>query len=69
MTVVEVKNPCSCFFKSGMAERQEFSDKEEAKEEAEQMLEQMQRKFCKKHAFSLAESVGKYTIFIRPSRG
>lgn len=66
MTIVEIKNPCSCFLKSGLPERQQFADKNDAKEEAEQLLDQMQRTFCKKHEFSLSESFGKYTIFIRP---
>ena len=63
---VEVKNPCKCFFKSGFPEVQRFSDKEEAKEEAERMLSHMQNNFCHKHEFSLTESFGNQTIFIRP---
>ena len=66
MATVEIKNPCSCFFKSGLPEMQQFPTDAEAKEEAEQLLEHMQQKFCKKHEFSLSGAAGKYTIFIRP---
>ncbi len=66
MNRVEVKNPCSCFFKSGFVEVQQFDSLEEAKEEAQYMLEHMQNKFCKKHEFSLSEVAGNFTIFIRP---
>lgn len=63
---VEVKNSCSCFLKSGFSEHQSFDTQEEAREEAERMFEHMQTKFCRKHEFSLSESFGNYTIFIRP---
>ena len=65
---VEVKNVCRCFLKSGFAENQGFATKEEAKAEAEQMFEHMQNNFCNKHEFSLIESFGNYTIFIRPRK-
>lgn len=61
---VEVKNPCRCFFRSGMAERQSFATKEEAAEEAERMVEEMRTHFCHKHIFRLTEQLGNYTITI-----
>ena len=69
MTIVHVQNPCSCFFKSGLPETQQFDSAADAREEAQSLLEMMQKKFCKKHEFSLSEGIGKYTIFIRPRQG
>jgi U3 small nucleolar ribonucleoprotein component len=66
MYKVNVKNTCSCFLKSGMADTQEFKSKDEAKNEAEFMLKTMQEKFCKKHEFVINEQFGDYTIFIKP---
>lgn len=63
---VEVKNSCKCFLRSGLCEHQSFETRDEAKEEAERLLEHMQTKFCNKHEFSLSESFGHYTIYIRP---
>lgn len=65
---VEVKNACKCFLKSGFADNRHFATKEEAKDEAEMMFEHMQNNFCHKHEFSLSESFGNYTIFIRPRK-
>ena len=66
MYKVNVQNTCSCFFKSGMVDSQEFDDKEDAKKEAEAMIEKMQSTFCKKHEFALNEQFGDYTIYIKP---
>ena len=66
MYKVKVQNSCSCFLKSGMAEVQEFANKDEAKSEAESMINTMQTKFCKKHEFSVNEQFGDFTIYIKP---
>lgn len=63
---VTVENTCSCFLKSGMADIQEFDNKDDAKVEAERMIGEMQSNFCKKHEFALNEQFGDYTIFIKP---
>jgi len=65
---VKVQNGCSCFLKSGMAETQEFENRDDAKNEAESMIKIMQTNFCQKHEFSLNEQFGDYTIFIKPRR-
>ncbi len=67
MFSVEVKNPCRCFLRNGMAEKQTFSTLEEAKNEAESMQQEMMRRFCKKHDFKISKSVLGYTITIVPS--
>jgi len=59
---VEVKNPCRCFLRSGLGEREHFASAEEAKAHAEAMVEQMLRDFCKKHDFVLTQSGFTYTI-------
>ena len=63
---VEVTNPCSCFFKNGFVENQEFATKEEAKEEAEYLINIMRSNFCQKHEFALSEQFGNFKIFIKP---
>lgn len=68
MYKVEVKNPCRCFFRSGMVEAQTFTSAAEAKEEAEAMVEQMRRDFCKKHDFVLTKMGLSFTITIVPSQ-
>lgn len=65
---VEVKNPCRCFLRSGMAEDESFTSSSEAKAHAEAMVVQMQRDFCKKHDFLLTQTGFTYTISIVPSR-
>ena len=65
MFKVEVKNPCSCFLKNGFVENSEFETKEAAQEEAEYLLKIMKSNFCQKHEFSMNESLGNYTIFIK----
>lgn len=65
---VEVKNPCRCFFRSGMVEQQTFATLAEAQEEAESMQAQMLRDFCKKHDFLLTRTGLTFTITIVPSR-
>jgi hypothetical protein len=65
---VEVKNPCRCFFRSGMAERQSFTNAADAKAEAEAMMERMGKDFCKTHNFVLTQTGITYTISIVPSR-
>ena len=65
---VEVKNPCRCFLRDGMAETQEFENEEEAAREAEQMLQHMKDNFCKKHEFDLHKDFTTYTIYIKPRR-
>ena len=62
MYKVNVENPCSCFFKSGLCEVLEFENKIEAKKEADRVLEAMQSSFCHKHEFSLSERFGDFTI-------
>lgn len=66
MYKVKVQNTCRCFLKSGMAETQEFDNKDDAKHEAESMLKTMQSTFCQKHEFALSEQFGDYTVFIKP---
>jgi len=66
MYTVEVKNPCSCFFKNGFAERAEFDTEAAAKEEAEYLMRIMASNFCQKHQFSMIEQVGNFTIYIKP---
>lgn len=68
MVRVEVKNPCRCFLRSGMAEHQDFATLAEAKEAAEAMREEMVRHFCKKHDFVLTQTVLGFTITIVPAR-
>ena len=63
---VKVQNVCRCFLKSGFGEQSEFSTKEEAQKEAEYMIGVMRSTFCQKHEFSLNETFGDYTIFIKP---
>lgn len=63
---VNVENPCSCFFKSGMVDMQKFESQEDAKKEAEDMLRVMNSTFCNKHTFVMTEQFGDYTIYIRP---
>lgn len=65
---VEVKNPCRCFLRSGMGERENFESIDEAKAHAEKMVAQMERDFCKKHNFVLVQNILGYTINIVPSR-
>lgn len=65
---VEVKNPCRCFLRSGMAEMNGFSTLAEAQEAAEAMRQEMVRHFCKKHDFILARSGLGFTITIVPAR-
>lgn len=65
---VEVKSPCRCFFRSGMAEHQSFDTAAEAKEAAEDMAERMRKDFCKKHDFVLTQLGFTYTISMVPSR-
>ena len=65
---VEVKNPCRCFLRSGMAEQQTFATLAEAKEVAEGMRAEMVRHFCKKHDFILTQTGFAFTITIVPSR-
>lgn len=65
---VEVKNPCRCFLRSGMAEGQTFATLAEAKEEAEGMRDEMMRHFCKKHEFILTQTGLAFTITIVPSK-
>ncbi|MCK9371837.1 MAG: hypothetical protein M0P91_01460 [Sulfuricurvum sp.] len=65
---VEVKNPCRCFLRSGMAENESFETADTAKAAAEAMVEQMERDFCKKHDFVLTRSTFAYTITIVPGR-
>ncbi|MCF6339271.1 MAG: hypothetical protein L3J10_00740 [Sulfurimonas sp.] len=66
MYKVKVENTCSCFLKSGMADVQEFGNKDDAQKEAENMIGEMRSSFCKKHDFALNEQFGDYTIFIKP---
>lgn len=66
MYKVKINNACSCFIKSGMSEVLEYATEEEAKLEAESTLKRMQTDFCNKHAFSLVEQFGDYTIYIKP---
>jgi len=68
MYFLEVKNPCRCFLRSGMAERQSFATAAEAREEAEKMRERMLRDFCKKHDFVIMQTGLTFTIMIVPSR-
>lgn len=68
MYKVRVQNSCSCFLKSGMAEVLDFDTEADAKKEAQKMLAKMQDTFCKKHEFSMTESLGDCTIFIKPRR-
>jgi len=63
---VKVQNTCRCFLKSGLADIQEFENKDEAKKEAEYMIGVMRSNFCAKHEFDLNEQFGDYTIFIKP---
>ena len=63
---VEVRNACRCFFRSGMAERQQFERREEAEAEAHRMLQEMEAHFCRQHRFDLSEFPGGYTIVIVP---
>ena len=55
---VKVQNACRCFFKSGLAEVNEFDVKDDAKNEAETMIKHMQETFCKKHEFAMDEQFG-----------
>jgi len=64
MYSVDVKNPCRCFLRSGMGEKQTFQTLEEAKNEAELMHSQMMKHFCKKHNFKISQNVLGYTITI-----
>ncbi|MDD5717566.1 MAG: hypothetical protein PHW64_07155 [Sulfuricurvum sp.] len=66
MYKVEVKNPCRCFLRSGMAEHQNFANLDEAKEEAYKMAEQMQKDFCKKHDFVVMQTGLTFSISIVP---
>lgn len=66
MYKVKVENACRCFLRSGFAEMQEFSSKDEAKGEAESMIKIMESNFCKKHEFSINEQFGDFTIYIKP---
>ncbi len=66
MYKVRVQNPCSCFFKSGLSESEEFDTKDKAKQEAEYMMNVMKSTFCNKHEFTLSEQFGDFTIFIKP---
>ncbi len=68
MYVVEVKNPCRCFLRSGLGERESFATAAEAQEAAEAMKAQMERDFCKKHDFILLRSPLGFTITIVPAR-
>jgi len=68
MYKVRVENPCSCFIKNGLAELQDFDNKEEAKREAEKLLSKMATTFCQKHEFLLSEKFGDFTIFVKPRR-
>lgn len=65
---VDVKNPCRCFFRSGMAENERFETADQAKAAAEAMVAQMERDFCKKHDFLLTQTGFTYTITIVPGR-
>lgn len=65
---VEVKNPCRCFLRSGMAEQESFETADEAKASAEAMVKQMERDFCKKHDFILTQTGFTCTITIVPGR-
>ena len=65
MYKVNIKNACSCFVKSGMAESQEFENENDAQQEGTKLLAQMQAKFCKKHDFKLVEQFGDSTIYIK----
>jgi len=66
MYKVDVENPCSCFFKAGLPEEQNFDSKDAAKAEAESLLAHMQKNFCKKHAFSVLPSGSGYKVRISP---
>lgn len=66
MYQVRVENSCSCFKKSGLAEVANFDTKELAKKEAEYMLGVMKSNFCQKHEFSMSETLGDFTIYIKP---
>ena len=68
MYKVSVLNPCSCFIKNGFIQTQDFDTKEEAKEEAEKLVKLMSNKFCNKHEFSMSESFGDFTVYIKPRR-
>ncbi len=68
MYTVEVKNPCRCFLRNGMTERETFATLAEAREEAEKMRDEMERHFCKKHDFVLTQTGVTFTITIVPSR-
>lgn len=65
---IEIKDPCRCFLRSGMAEHQSFATAAEAKAEAEAMVEQMKRDFCKKHNFVLTQTGLTFTISIVPGK-
>ena len=68
MYKVTVQNPCSCFIKNAFVEVQDFDTKEEAKNEAEKLLRDMSNNFCNKHEFSMSESFGDFTVYIKPRR-
>ncbi|MEA3228840.1 MAG: hypothetical protein U9P38_07195, partial [Campylobacterota bacterium] len=60
------KNSCRCVLRSGLAEKIEFENQEEAKKEAQSMIEMMKSTFCQKHEFVLQEQFGDFTIYIKP---
>jgi len=63
MFTLEVKYPCSCAIKRGIAELQSFDTIEEAQEEANRLLQQMQDEFCQKHRFELRKEFNAYNIY------
>lgn len=65
---VEVKNPCRCFWRSGLAESEEFATATEARERAEELREHMMRHFCKKHDFLVSQTGLTFSVMIVPRR-
>lgn len=63
---VEIKNPCRCFIRKGMSEREIFESEIDAREYAENMLDKMRKTFCKKHDFLLTKLSFSYIITIVP---